>query len=54
MLFFLANGYRVVAPDDAVTVAPSQVATGHDMDHYASDASAGVEHLDLRFHIRLI
>ena len=48
MLFFLANGYRVVAHDRRGHGRSSQVDTGHDMDHYASDASAVVEHLDLR------
>ena len=48
MLFFLANGYRVVAHDRRGHGRSSQVGTGHDMDHYASDASAVVEHLDLR------
>jgi non-heme chloroperoxidase len=48
MLFFLANGYRVVAHDRRGHGRSSQVGTGHDMDHYASDALAVVEHLDLR------
>jgi non-heme chloroperoxidase len=48
MLFFLANGYRVVAHDRRGHGRSSQLATGHDMDNYASDASAVVEHLDLR------
>jgi len=48
MLFFLANGYRVVAQDRRGHGRSSQVATGHDIEHYASDASAVVEHLDLR------
>jgi non-heme chloroperoxidase len=48
MLFFLANGYRVVAHDRRGHGRSSQVDTGHDMDHYASDASAVVGHLDLR------
>ena len=48
MLFFLANGYRVVAHDRRGHGRSSQVGTGHDMDHYASDASAVAEHLDLR------
>src|SRR6202521_667003 len=48
MLFFLASGYRVVAHDRRGHGRSSQVATGHDMDHYASDALAAVEHLDLR------
>jgi len=48
MLFFLANGFRVVAHDRRGHGRSSQVAAGHDIDHYASDASAVVEHLDLR------
>ncbi len=48
MLFFLANGYRVVASDRRGHGRSSQVDTGHDMDHYASDASAVAEHLDLK------
>ena len=48
MLFFLASGYRVVAHDRRGHGRSSQVDTGHDMDHYASDASAVVEHLNLR------
>jgi non-heme chloroperoxidase len=47
MLFFLANGYRVVAHDRRGHGRSSQIDTGHDMDHYAADASAVVEHLDL-------
>ena len=48
MLFFVAHGYRVVAFDRRGHGRSSQVSDGHDMDHYASDASAVVEHLDLR------
>ena len=48
MLFFLANGYRVVAHDRRGHGRSTQVSTGNDMDHYAADASAVVEHLDLR------
>src|ERR1700690_1644739 len=48
MLFFLSHGYRVVAHDRRGHGRSSQVGTGHDMDHYASDASAVVEHLYLR------
>ncbi|MES1984304.1 MAG: alpha/beta hydrolase [Pseudomonadota bacterium] len=48
MLFFLANGHRVVAHDRRGHGRSSQVDTGHDMDHYAADAAAIVEHLDLR------
>jgi len=48
MLFFLANGYRVVAHDRRGHGRSSQTDIGHDMDHYAADASAVVEHLDLQ------
>ncbi len=48
MLFFLQNGYRVVAHDRRGHGRSSQADTGNDMDHYAADASAVVEHLDLR------
>ena len=47
MLFFLANGYRVIASDRRGHGRSSQISSGHDMDHYASDASAVAEHLDL-------
>jgi non-heme chloroperoxidase len=48
MLFFLANGYRVIAHDRRGHGRSSQVSEGHDMDHYAADASAVAEHLDLK------
>lgn len=48
MLFFVANGYRVVAHDRRGHGRSSQVSDGHDMDHYAADASAVAEQLDLR------
>lgn len=48
MLFFLQQGYRVIAHDRRGHGRSSQVAEGHDMDHYAADAAAVVEHLDLR------
>ena len=48
LLFFLAQGYRVVAHDRRGHGRSTQVGDGHDMDHYAADASAVVEHLDLR------
>ena len=48
MIFFLQNGFRVVAHDRRGHGRSSQVADGHDMDHYAADASAVVEHLDLK------
>jgi non-heme chloroperoxidase len=48
MLFFLAKGYRVVAHDRRGHGRSSQVGEGHDMDHYAADVAAVVEHLGLR------
>jgi non-heme chloroperoxidase len=48
MLFFLAKGYRVVAHDRRGHGRSAQVSDGHDMDHYAADAFAVVEALDLR------
>ena len=48
MLFFLEKGYRVIAHDRRGHGRSAQVSEGHDMDHYAADANAVVEHLDLR------
>jgi non-heme chloroperoxidase len=48
MQFFLQRGFRVVAHDRRGHGRSAQVSEGHDMDHYASDAFAVVEHLDLR------
>ncbi len=48
VLFFLHQGFRVVAFDRRGHGRSSQVADGHDMDHYAADAAALVEHLNLR------
>lgn len=48
MLFFLHHGYRVIAHDRRGHGRSAQVSEGHDMDHYAADASAVVEHLDLK------
>jgi non-heme chloroperoxidase len=48
MLFFLSKGYRVVAHDRRGHGRSSQVADGHDIDHYATDAFAVAEALDLR------
>lgn len=47
MLYFLRKGFRVIASDRRGHGRSSQIGTGHDMDHYASDANAVVEHLDL-------
>ena len=48
MLFFVQQGYRVVAHDRRGHGRSAQVSDGHDMDHYAADAAAVTEHLDLR------
>ncbi|QJP13606.1 alpha/beta hydrolase [Starkeya sp. ORNL1] len=48
MMFFLEKGYRVVAHDRRGHGRSAQVWEGHDMDHYAADASAVYEHLDLK------
>ncbi|WP_425374051.1 alpha/beta fold hydrolase [Microvirga calopogonii] len=48
MLFFLQHGYRVVAHDRRGHGRSAQVSEGHDMDHYAADAFAVVEALDLK------
>jgi non-heme chloroperoxidase len=48
MMFFLGHGYRVVAADRRGHGRSEQVPEGHDMDHYADDLAAVVEHLDLR------
>jgi non-heme chloroperoxidase len=47
MLYFLGKGYRVIALDRRGHGRSAQVSDGHDMDHYAADASAVVEHLRL-------
>ena len=48
MLFFLAEGYRVIAHDRRGHGRSDQVSDGHDMDHYAADVAALVKELDLR------
>lgn len=48
MLFFVNEGFRVVAHDRRGHGRSSQVGDGHDMDHYAADAAAVAAHLDLR------
>ncbi len=53
LLFFLHNGYRVVAHDRRAHDRLTQVSEGHDMDHYAADAFAVVEHLNVRNAIRI-
>ena len=48
MMFFLAQGYRVIAHDRRGHGRSSQTDLGNDMDTYAADAAALVEHLDLK------
>ncbi|EDT38501.1 alpha/beta fold hydrolase [Burkholderia ambifaria] len=48
LLFFVQRGYRVVAHDRRGHGRSSQVSEGHDMDHYAADAFAVVEELNLQ------
>jgi len=48
MLFFVKNGYRVVAHDRRGHGRSAQVSEGHDMDHYAADAFAVFDHLNLK------
>jgi non-heme chloroperoxidase len=47
MMFFLAQGYRVIAHDRRGHGRSSQTSVGHDMDTYAADAFAVVEALGL-------
>ncbi|ASY31302.1 MULTISPECIES: alpha/beta fold hydrolase [unclassified Streptomyces] len=48
MLFFLAQGYRVIAHDRRGHGRSSQSAGGHEMDTYAADVAALTDALDLR------
>ncbi|WP_439570353.1 alpha/beta fold hydrolase [Roseovarius mucosus] len=48
MLFFVKKGYRVIAHDRRGHGRSAQVSEGHDMNHYAADVAAVVEHLGLR------
>jgi non-heme chloroperoxidase len=47
MLYFLSQGYRVIAHDRRGHGRSTQTPGGHDLDHYADDLAALVEHLDL-------
>jgi non-heme chloroperoxidase len=53
MLYFVEKGYRVIAIDRRGHGRSSQAGSGHDMDHYAADVAAVVEHLDLRNSIHI-
>ncbi len=48
MIFFVNRGYRVIAHDRRGHGRSSQVADGHDMDHYAADLAALTTHLNLK------
>jgi non-heme chloroperoxidase len=48
MMFFLDQGFRVIAHDRRGHGRSTQTADGHDMDHYADDLAALTEHLDLK------
>ena len=48
MMFFLNHGFRVIAHDRRGHGRSTQVATGHDMDHYADDLAALTSHLNLK------
>ena len=48
MMFFAANGYRVIAHDRRGHGRSSPSATGNDMNTYAADVAALTDHLGLR------
>jgi len=48
MLFFLRQGYRVIAHDRRGHGRSTQTGDGHDMDHYVDDLAAVTEKLDLK------
>jgi len=48
LLFFLGQGFRVIAHDRRGHGRSSQTGDGHDMDHYAADLAALTAHLDLK------
>ena len=48
MMFFLSKGYRVIAHDRRGHGRSSQIADGHDLDHYADDLKAVTDHLKLK------
>lgn len=48
LLFFLKEGFRVVAHDRRGHGRSSQVWDGHDMEHYADDVAEVVKHLNIK------
>ncbi|MEE2730563.1 MAG: alpha/beta hydrolase [Pseudomonadota bacterium] len=53
MLFFLNQGYRVIAHDRRGHGRSTQTFTGNDMDTYAEDVAALTDHLDLKHAIHV-
>ncbi len=53
MIFFLNEGYRVVAHDRRGHGRSSQTDSGNDMDTYAADMKELVEHLDLKHAVHI-
>src|SRR5689334_3580969 len=48
MLFLAQRGYRVIAHDRRGHGRSSQISSGNDMDTYADDLAAVIDHLDLK------
>ena len=48
LMFFLGEGFRVIATDRRGHGRSEQVWDGHDMDHYADDTAAVVKHLGVQ------
>src|SRR5215813_13056182 len=48
MIFFLNQGYRVIAHDRRGHGRSTQTATGNEMDTYAADVAALTDHLGLK------
>jgi non-heme chloroperoxidase len=48
MMFFVNQGYRVIAHDRRGHGRSTQTSDGHDMDHYADDLATLTEHLNLK------
>jgi non-heme chloroperoxidase len=48
LMFFLAQGYRVIAHDRRGHGRSTQSGDGHDMDHYADDLAAVTAHLEMQ------
>ena len=48
MMFFLNQGYRVIAHDRRGHGRSTQTGDGHDMDHYADDLAVLTTHLNLK------